>query len=458
MPYLIMDKNFQGYKVFQFSDNVTIGRSGDNDICLNDDKAVGDDKPISRRHAHIKKIQDDFILFDTSRNGTYINETRIKEFRLSHGESFQILNFAFSFIEDSAAESIEQKSEIDPAHRKVRSFDLNETTVFDESMVDLEEKISLQKSLRKQGIIIKSECMISLYRDVKEIAGINVPVLIVGEPGTGKEKVAQALHDFSSVKGDFVALNCSSIPEGIFESELFGSVRGAFHNATDKPGKIELSDNGTIFFDEIGDMALSIQPRLLRFFEDNKITRLGDTRVKTINTRVVAATNQNLDVMMKKKQFRDDLYQRVACIKLKTPPLRQRLEDIIPLSKFFLLSFSKEHNMKTKVLSKKSQKKLLTYPWYGNIRELRNVLLNAAIKSQDDTIQASHLSIEPDKNVDYSKATIEEPFLTLQDVEKIQIDKALKQSGNNKSLAAKLLGISRNSLYQKIEKYNLIKI
>jgi Nif-specific regulatory protein len=286
------------------------------------------------------------------------------------------------------------------------------------------------------------------------VAEINVPVLITGEPGTGKEKVAQALHIFSNMKGAFVPLNCSSIPEGIFESELFGSVKGAFHNAVDKPGKLELASDGTIFLDEVGDMHLSLQPKLLRFLEDKKLSRLGDTKVKTINVRVIAATNQNLKTMMGERKFREDFYQRLACVRLDIPPLRERKDDILPLTEFFLSKFSREHNLEAGRISDKAKTMLLDYHWPGNVRELGNILLNAIIRRRGKVIEADHLlaasEITPSPEPSPSGT-----FLSMQDMEKIHIKEALERTGWNKVDAAKLLGMSRDTIYKKIQKYNI---
>ncbi len=208
--------------------------------------------------------------------------------------------------------------------------------------INLERQGLKNRLAVKDETIIHSETMLRLYEDIRTIGPINVPVLILGEAGTGKELVASALHSFSNRQGTYVTLNCSAIPEGIFESELFGSVKGAFHNAVDKPGKLEMAHSGTIFLDEIGDMDLALQPKLLRFLENREITRLGDTRVKKLDVRVVAATNQDLGKMMQEKNFREDFFQRLSCFVLKVPPLRERKEDISLLINYFTNKFCQE--------------------------------------------------------------------------------------------------------------------
>lgn len=451
MPSLIIDKNQKGYKVVDFKEDITIGRDPENDIIV-------DDASISRYHASIKKIGDGFVLIDSSSNGTFVNGEKVTDFKLAHSDVFQILDYNFSFIEDYGADTIilkEHTTERKKIHLQAHALEKTTSLLDRESLAAHQKKnAELSEKLRQCGIIAKNPAMQTLYMDLIELARINVPVLITGEPGTGKEKIAEALHAFSESSGDLVALNCASIPEGIFESELFGSVKGAFQNAGDKPGKLEMAQNGTIFLDEIGDMVLSIQPKLLRFLEDKKVTRLGDTKTKTINVRVVAATNQDLETMIQEKKFRDDLYQRLACIKLKIPPLRERKEDIFPLAEFFLKKFAKEYNINKQRLSDNSRKLMLAHDWPGNVRELRNVLLRAAIKNSKNLIEPKHLSEVSDK-IGLSQPVSSDTFLSLEDMEKKHIMAALEKTGGNKVMASRILGISRDTLYKKMEKYKV---
>lgn len=454
MPYLIMDKQAKNYRVFSCSDNITIGRDDDNDIVLHDQ----DNSAISRNHASIKKKNGRYILYDTSINGTFVNDDPVKEYPLVDGARFQIIHYGFTFVENTVMEHRESPSCVDRKQQSLPSNqennDVSQTLFVNSTTALLQRKLKLKKELRQAGIIAENDAMLSLFMDMKEIVRINVPILILGEPGTGKEKVAQSLHTLSKSKGAFVPLNCPSIPEGIFESELFGSVKGAFSDAADKPGKLELADNGTFFLDEVGDMALPLQPKLLRFLEDSKITRLGDTRTKTVNVRIVSATNQDLKTMMQEKRFREDLYQRLACIKLQIPPLRDRKEDILPMSNYFLSKFSAEHNLKPLQLTDDAQKILLRYPWPGNVRELNNVLLSCAVRCRGGAISADQLSAASDE-MQARVEVIDNSIMPLEDVEKKHIKKALQQAEGNKLKAAKMLGISRDTLYNKIKKYNI---
>ena len=449
MPHLVMSKELRNYKVFRFSGVVRIGRAEENDIVLNEPG----DTAVSRHHACVEQRGDEYVLFDRSVNGTFVDNRKIEHCLLTQGTAFQIIDYVFTFVDDSAVKRIDQhrpKGQAEPTRDD--SGQGTQTLVICRS--DRDEETPLKRRLFDDGIIVESDTMLSLYQDVQAIAGVNVPVLILGEPGTGKEHVAHALHSFSRAPGKFVPLNCSAIPEGIFESELFGSVKGAFHNASDKPGKLELANRGTIFLDEIGDMSKSLQPKLLRFIEDKEVTRLGDTKARKISVRVVAATNQDLEAMIKGRTFRKDLYYRLACIKLEIPPLRKRKEDIVPLTAFFLSKFAKEHHWKVPGISDRALKMLMEYHWPGNIRELINVLLGVSIQVQGQTIQPSHLSM---LSAETTGGREPGPFPDIGEVEKGHIIDALEKTGWNKKQAAGLLGISRNTLYRKMKQYNILR-
>lgn len=328
-------------------------------------------------------------------------------------------------------------------------------TVRSSMMLQAEREEMKTRLAVKDRTIIRSEKMLRLFEDIRTIAPINVPVLIFGEPGCGKELVASALHKFSGRKGGYITLNCSAIPDGIFESELFGSVKGAYHEAVNKPGKLEMAHNGTIFLDEVGDMQLPLQPKLLRFLENGEITRLGDTQVKKLDTRVVAATNRDLPTMISEKQFRDDLYQRLACFTLRVPPLRDRQDDIEPLVLYFLEKFAAEYNWSTPTIADNVLVVLTAYQWPGNVRELRNTVLRLAVHSRGKKITMSQLAMVGEQFQQGNDSQSFEPFPTLEEMEKQQIEAALHRARWNVSDAAKMLGIARSTFYQKIKKYGI---
>jgi transcriptional regulator with PAS, ATPase and Fis domain len=450
MPHLILHTDNHGYRIYRFTTDITIGRHPRSDIFL--DSSAG--KTISRCHAKIQQSDQGYHLLDCSLNGTLVNDVLITTHRLRHGDQLQIADHLFTYIDDAAIEPIKQCRKA-PGAGDSDEVALAETEevvrcgMINDDLPDAE----LKAQLAIKGIVVEDELMLALYRDVRVIAHINVPVLILGEPGTGKEKVAQALHDFSQASGKFVAVNCSAIPEGIFESELFGSVKGAFSDAATKAGKLELADNGTLFLDEIGDMSLACQPKLLRFLESRTISRLGETRTRKLNIRIVAATNQDLTGMVNTKAFRLDLFQRLACVRLKIPPLRERKADILPLADFFLAEYARQYDLKPLRISSRASQMMLTYFWPGNVRELASVMLNACVRTREGILRPDHLSAASEEiGSDGGGAT---GFSTLNDMEKLHIQKALEQAGDNKSKAAALLGISRDTLYKKIQKYKI---
>ena len=317
------------------------------------------------------------------------------------------------------------------------------------------ERESLKGRLASRDeTIIRSDKMVKLYEDIRTIAPIGVPVFISGEAGSGKELVASALHAFSGRKGAYIPLNCAAIPETLFESELFGSRRGAFHEATDKPGKLELATGGTLFLDEVADMALTLQPKLLRFLENGEVTRLGDTRAKKLDVRVVTATNRDVAALIAANQFRDDLFQRLSCFTLRVPPLRERPEDIEPLTRYFLGRFAREYNWPEPRVADSALQALARFQWPGNVRQLRNVLLRLAVQAQGRLISERDVLAAADGPGGPEPARVA-IFPTLEEMERQHLRAALERAEGNISDAALLAGIARSTFYQKMKKYDI---
>ena len=317
------------------------------------------------------------------------------------------------------------------------------------------ERESLKGRLASRDeTIIRSDKMVKLYEDIRTIAPIGVPVFISGEAGSGKELVASALHAFSGRKGAYIPLNCAAIPETLFESELFGSRRGAFHEATDKPGKLELATGGTLFLDEVADMALTLQPKLLRFLENGEVTRLGDTRAKKLDVRVVTATNRDVAALIAANQFRDDLFQRLSCFTLRVPPLRERPEDIEPLTRYFLGRFAREYNWPEPRVADSALQALARFQWPGNVRQLRNVLLRLAVQAQGRLISERDVLAAADGPGGPEPARVA-LFPTLEEMERQHLRAALERAEGNISDAALLAGIARSTFYQKMKKYDI---
>lgn len=322
------------------------------------------------------------------------------------------------------------------------------------------EKAQMQQKLRHleqrvddkygfKNIVGESEAIQEAIRMAKKVASSDMSVLLQGETGTGKELFAQAIHQASPRKGGpFVALNCSAFPKDMLESEMFGFKKGAFTGATEsKKGLIEEADGGTLFLDEIGEMDIGLQAKLLRFLENNKFTKLGETRERSVNIRVVAATNKDLKKESEKEAFRDDLYYRLAGFKIDIPPLRDRKRDIPLLANFFL----KRLNERVKRIDDETMNLLLSYSWQGNIRELKNIVERSAILAEGDTITPDLLPPEFHGDSITSSNNSE----SLKEMERIHIKRVLEKADGNKTKAAEMLGIGTSTLYRKIDEYNL---
>ncbi|MCK5145951.1 sigma-54-dependent Fis family transcriptional regulator [bacterium] len=284
-------------------------------------------------------------------------------------------------------------------------------------------------------------------------------VLIQGDSGTGKELVANALH-YSSARANepFIKLNCAAIPDNLLESELFGFEKGAFTDAkTMKKGLFELANDGTIFLDEISSLKLTLQPKILRVIESQTFRRIGGTSDIKINIRVVAATNVDLGEQVKAKEFRDDLYYRLKVMEIKLPPLKERKEDILLLAKLFIQGFNKEFNRQIKKIDSTTEELLISYNWPGNIRELKNVIERCVILSQDDVLQAEHLPIEFQEQIEEDvPSSASFGLISLIEMEKLHILDILNRVSGNKSQAARVLNISRSTLREKLKSYGMM--
>jgi transcriptional regulator with PAS, ATPase and Fis domain len=331
-----------------------------------------------------------------------------------------------------------------------------------ESKVELYEKelLSLRSSRHTLDSIVGVSTVIKdLKKQALRAAATNLPVMITGESGTGKDLFAQGIHQASPRKlYPFVRINCAVIPKDLMESELFGYEKGAFTGArsSGKPGKFELARHGTAFLDEIGDLPLSMQPKLLRVLEDKEFERVGGTGVIRSDFRLIVATNQNLDDMVVDRRFRKDLFYRLNVIPLHIPPLRERKEDIVPIAKHLLDQMAEEASLPEIHLHGDAEEALCRYDWPGNIRELTNVLERVLSALEGDTICRDDLpfyllrsQIKPIKPGPSGLRDIQHR------AEKETILHALKAARNNKARAAKLLGIHRTLLYKKIKKHAL---
>ena len=320
----------------------------------------------------------------------------------------------------------------------------------------------LEREIRErytfEGMISRNLYMLETFTLVKRLAKHFTTVLVTGETGTGKEMIAKALHQLSPrVKNRFVPCNCSSFPESLLERELFGHLKGAFTGATDsKLGIFEYASGGTVFLDEIGEMGIPLQAKLLRVLEDHKIRRIGSPEELPIDVQVIAATNKDLRVAIKDVRFREDLFYRINVVEIHLPPLRERKEDIPLLCHHFLSRFNKKFSKEMKGISRKAQILLMNHTWEGNVRELQNVIESAAILTTKDYISDQEISKQLQKTTASSKAGLAfADDLSLEEVEKQHIANVLKKTGGNKVKASSILGLSRRSLYRKIEKLTI---
>lgn len=331
-----------------------------------------------------------------------------------------------------------------------------------------EEELITLRSTRYtfDSIVGISSAITSLKRDALKAAANSFPVLITGESGTGKELFVQAIHHASPRSPyPFVRINCSAIPRELIESELFGYSKGAFTGASrsGKPGKFALADRGTIFLDEIGDMPLGMQPKLLRVLEEKEFSRVGGTSVIRSDFRLITATNQNLQEMIPAKRFRLDLFYRLNVIPLHIPPLRERKDDIMPLAKHLLEKLTEEANLPEVLIDSEAEDVLKNCDWPGNVRELQNVIERTLSSLEGNVIYIRNLPFylhgKPYETKDGQRILIDKNPSSLKSVhgeaEKKAILHALNITGNNKKKTADILGIHRTLLYKKMKKYNI---
>ena len=318
-------------------------------------------------------------------------------------------------------------------------------------------KDRLETRARFEQMIGESEPMQRVYGLVEMVADSDVTVLLTGESGTGKELVARAIHHKSRrADGPFVTLNCGALPENLFESELFGYEKGAFTGATtNKMGRFELADGGTLLLDEVGELSLKSQVDFLRVLETKEFRRLGGTKVVKVDTRIVAATNRNLNEAVKEGDFREDLYYRLNVVPIPLPPLRERGDDIPLLVDRFMGEFSAQHHRQTKEISREAMRLLRLYAWPGNIRQLRNLIERLVVTVKDPVIEPEHLPEEIQASRDDARTMVVSLGSPLKKIEREAIRRTLVEVTNHREKAAKLLGISLRALQYKIKEYGI---
>jgi len=308
---------------------------------------------------------------------------------------------------------------------------------------------------RLEGLVATSAAMQQVLDLVTRVAATPTSILVTGESGTGKEVLARAIHQRSGRTGPFVAINCAAMPESLLESELFGHARGAFTDAREaRVGLFTEANGGTLLLDEIGDMPLSLQPKLLRVLQERKVRPVGARSEHAVDVRIIAATHRDLEELVEQGRFREDLFFRLNVVHLHLPPLRERTADILPLAHRFLTDFAARAGKAVKGLSAKAAEKLVSYDWPGNVRELSNCCERAVALTRYDEVGVDDL---PDKVKSHTPTRVlvtgdaPSDFVTLDEVEKRYILRVLEAHRGNKTAAARTLGIERKTLYRKLE-------
>jgi Nif-specific regulatory protein len=442
-----------GGEPFEFvvAEQTTVGRGPSNDLAL-------DDPAASRRQTVISADGDGYLVSDLgSANGTFLNSTRLlAPARLKSGDVIMIGSTRLEFVSDASPE--------------VRDEEPNEdaTRVRDDS--------------RGAGVLLgASTAMVELFHLIEKASASRLPTLLEGETGTGKELVARAIHQgSSSASGPFLPVNCAAVPENLLESELFGHRRGAFTGATgDHEGLFEAAQGGTVFLDEIGEMPLAMQPKVLRVLQEGEVTRIGEIRPRKVNVRLIAATNRDLLREVERGTFRSDLYYRISAFPILIPPLRDRRDDIPLLVESFLASASRRQGKRVGGLTADAMRALAAFAWPGNVRELQNEIQRAvALAGAGEPIGLQHLSPKltasprpPGDDTDPGLDTGNDSPTALGEeaaqsgpgslrearnaFEARYIAEVLEQQGGSVLRAARVLGLTRAGLYKKLKEYGL---
>ncbi len=349
-----------------------------------------------------------------------------------------------------------------------KPFSLDHLTTIVEKVLAIQSLRNENQRMRQEldqryqfdNIIGRSSAMREIFHTVERVAPTRTTVLLAGESGVGKDLIARAIHQHSPRKNHaFVKINCTALPENLMESELFGYEKGAFTGATaSKPGKFEQADGGTAFLDEIGDVPGNIQVKLLRILQERQFERLGSNLTRSVDVRVIAATNADLRAALEEGRFREDLYYRLNVVPINIPPLRERREDIPFLAMHFVRSLSRELGSVAKEISAASMDRLVAHTWPGNVRELENTIERSLVLASNETLQPADIRIELPRNAP-AMSLQEMPLLpegeTLEHWEQMMIREALRRANGNKSQAARMLGLTRNALRYRLSQMGL---
>jgi DNA-binding NtrC family response regulator len=316
----------------------------------------------------------------------------------------------------------------------------------------------LNAKIGNELVIGQSAVMKKIYNLIVKVGPTDSTVLITGESGTGKELIARAIHQYSLRKDKpFVVADCGALVENLFESELFGHVKGAFTGATvTKHGRFELANTGTLFFDEIGNISSNVQAKLLRALQEREITKVGGSQVNKIDVRIIAATNKDLNSAVRDGSFRDDLFYRLSVVPITLPPLRERKEDIHLLASYFLEKYNKQRKKEIQSISQEAMETLVNYKWPGNVREMENTIERAVVLTEGNIISPTDLLYQGDGDESAYNGNDDKKIGYLDEVEKEHIIKVLEMFNGNRTKTSQFLGVDRKTLLRKITRYGIV--
>lgn len=430
---------------------IRIGRGLEADLQL-------PDRSVSRIHARIYRVGNRYFLADLgSRNGTHADGKPVTQLPLDDGQVFRVGPYRIHFLWPDGPSSAGEEPTVAPGAAPSPRAASSPSTPPSPQTSPRRPASSPGADASPFGMVGGSIPMRKLAETVRRVGPSDAAVLIEGETGSGKELVARGLHDVSDRRDrPFIVVNCGAISPELIESELFGHERGSFTGATaQRRGAFELAHNGTIFLDEIGELPYTLQPKLLRALEQKEIKRVGGNETLPADARVLAATNRNLKDEVARKAFREDLYFRVGAIRIAVPPLRDRREDLSPLSRHFLEGINARSARPLPALSPSALDALVSHDWPGNVRELRNALQRAVVMAEGNELSAADFSFLRESSQPPSDAVTPEGLTRWEQAERTNILAELSRQGGNKTRTARVLGIAKSTLFEKLKKYGI---
>jgi DNA-binding NtrC family response regulator len=426
---------------------VKIGRGHEADLQL-------PDPSVSRLHAKIFRVGRQYFLADLrSRNGTHAEGKRITQLALEDGRMFQVGPFRIHFHRPASGFPAGEEPTAPPGMAS-SSFDSTGAKPVRHAKRTEAPVVTVESPF---GLVGGSAHVRKLVATIRRVAASDVPVLIEGETGSGKELVARGIHDASARRErPFIVVNCGAISPDLIESELFGHEKGAFTGATaQRKGAFELANSGTIFLDEIGELPVLLQPKLLRALEQKEVKRVGGNDLLLADVRILAATNRNLLEEIARKTFREDLYFRIGAITVSIPPLRDRREDVAPIARQFLAGMEKPASGALPVLSPAALDAMISHDWPGNVRELRNAIQRAVVMAENGELTGHDFSFLRRAAEPEAGAETPSGLSRWEQAERTNILGELARQMGNKTKAARELGIAKSTLFEKLKKYGI---